>query len=57
VRKSFIEQGISTTSKNLGGRRVAYLSLAEEEAFLDSFNLNSSVDKDENREYREKTIS
>jgi transposase len=37
VRKSFIEQGVSTTSKNLGGRRVAYQTLEEEEVFLDSF--------------------
>lgn len=37
VRKSFIEKGISTVSDNLGGRRRAHMSLAEEEAFLDSF--------------------
>ena len=37
VRKSFIEQGLSTVSENFGGRRKANMSMAEEEAFLDSF--------------------
>jgi transposase len=37
ARKSFIEQGISTVSENFGGRRTANMSMAEEEAFLDSF--------------------
>ena len=36
VRKSFIEQGLSTVSENHGGRRRANMSMAEEEAFLDS---------------------
>jgi len=37
VRKSFIERGFSTVSENFGGRRTANMSIAEEEAFLDSF--------------------
>ena len=37
VRKSFIEQGLSTTSENFGGRRTAHMSLDEEAAFLDFF--------------------
>ena len=37
VRKSFIEQGLSTVSDNFGGRRRANMSLAEEEAFLNAF--------------------
>jgi len=37
VRKSFIEQGISTVSENFGGRRTANMSIAEEKVFLDSF--------------------
>jgi len=37
VRKSFIEQGLSTVSENFGGRRRANMSMAEEEAFLDAF--------------------
>jgi transposase len=37
VRKSFIEQGLSTVSENFGGRRKANMSMAEEEAFLNSF--------------------
>jgi len=37
VRKSFIEQGLSTVSENFGGRRTANMSIAEEEAFLASF--------------------
>jgi len=37
VRKSFIEQGLSTVSANYGGRRTANMSMAEEKAFLDSF--------------------
>jgi Transposase and inactivated derivatives len=37
VRKSFFEHGLSTTSENFGGRRVAHMTLSEEEAFLDSF--------------------
>jgi len=37
VRKSFIEQGLSTVSENFGGRRTANMSIAEEKAFLDSF--------------------
>jgi transposase len=37
VRKSFIERGVSTLSKNYGGRRTANMSMAEEEAFLNSF--------------------
>ena len=37
VRKSFIEQGLSTVSENFGGRRRANMSIAEEKAFLDSF--------------------
>ena len=37
VRKSFIEQGLSTVSENFGGRRKANMSIAEEESFLDSF--------------------
>jgi transposase len=41
VRKSFIEQGISTVSENFGGRRRANMSLAEEEAFLDSFKVRA----------------
>ena len=43
VRKSFIEQGLSTTSENFGGRRVAYMSVAEEEAFLDSFKTKAKA--------------
>lgn len=41
ARKSFIEQGLSTTSENFGGRRVAYLTMAEEKAFLDSFKVKA----------------
>jgi transposase len=37
VRKSFIELGLSSLSDNLGGRRKAYMSMAEEETFLASF--------------------
>ena len=37
VRKSFIEQGLSTVSENFGGRRKANMSIVEEESFLDSF--------------------
>jgi len=37
VRKFFIERGLSTVSENFGGRRTANMSIAEEEAFLDSF--------------------
>ena len=37
VRKSFIEQGLSSLSDNFGGRRKGYMSIAEEEAFLASF--------------------
>jgi transposase len=37
VRKAFIEHGLSTVSENFGGRRRAYMSMAEEEAFLASF--------------------
>ena len=37
VRKSFIEQGLSTVSKNFGGRRRANMSMSEEEEFLASF--------------------
>ena len=37
ARKHFIEQGISSLSENFGGRRTAYMSVAEEEAFLASF--------------------
>ena len=37
VRKSFIEQGLSSISENFGGRRTANMSMDEEEAFLDSF--------------------
>jgi transposase len=37
ARKSFIEQGLSSLSDNFGGRRKAYMSIAEEEVFLASF--------------------
>jgi transposase len=37
ARKSFIEQGLSSLSDNFGGRRKAYMSMAEEEVFLASF--------------------
>ena len=37
VRKSFIEHVLSTVSENFGGRRRANMSIADEEAFLDSF--------------------
>jgi transposase len=43
VRKSFIEQGLSTVSENFGGRRKANMSTAEEEAFLDSFKDRARV--------------
>jgi transposase len=37
ARKAFIEQGLSSLSDNFGGRRKAYMSMAEEEVFLASF--------------------
>ena len=37
VRKSFIEQGLSTVSANFGGRRTANMSMAEEKAFFGFF--------------------
>jgi len=37
VRKSFIEQGLSTVSENYGGRRRDNMSVAAEEVFLESF--------------------
>ena len=43
VRKSFIEQGLSSLSDNFGGRRKANMSMAEEEAFLASFKDKAKV--------------
>ena len=43
VRKSFIEQGLSSVSENFGGRRKANMSMAEEKAFLDSFKDRARV--------------
>jgi len=41
VRKAFIEQGLSAVSENFGGRRMANMFMAEEEAFLDSLRGNA----------------